>query len=552
MADNNQDWAVQLPNQAPAFGQVLQSMIGQQERQQERADSLAERQRQFNERQADRDLLNQYKNAEMIKEGTDISKYLTGDAIANDIATKNISQLLPQFTAMAKAGANPVDLQMAMSKAVNQVVPALSNIKREFTLGDEAVKKMAELYPELDKEALLTKFREDVHNRTIDPQTGQLKPAHLVERSSFQDNLTNPDFLSTFVRGNKNLVESIVNPKGADQASVLAGSPDSYVKYESKIPFWRKPSYSQEQINAGFLPKDIVPELKIKSSVLPMDRIDPSVSGNKPFNIIDKDVYDRFEQDPKTNLELIASARAEYPQYDKFNATEKEYVKRHILYNQINALDQSQFHPTQSTKPSRVTITNPKEDKVALAVEANAGILNEHLEDALSNNPYEVKVPVKGGGWGSQTWGELGQNDLTKPFKVTTDVVTKDAQGNSKVTTKTVPYDKYFVTPQKKIYGAYYVRDADGKMTNKVGIQKEIPLRQYTERLVSKTTTPTARKQVVDENIKEVLGETKKPTTKAAAPKKASEYTNITETNRGTIGVKDGKWYDIKTGKPIQ
>lgn len=31
-----------------------------------------------------------------------------------------------------------------------------------------------------------------------------------------------------------------------------------------------------------------------------------------------------------------------------------------------------------------------------------------------------------------------------------------------------------------------------------------------------------------------------------------TEYTNITQTNKGTIGVKNGKWYDIKTGKPIQ
>ncbi len=31
-----------------------------------------------------------------------------------------------------------------------------------------------------------------------------------------------------------------------------------------------------------------------------------------------------------------------------------------------------------------------------------------------------------------------------------------------------------------------------------------------------------------------------------------SGYTNITETNKGKIGVKNGKWYDIKTGKPIE
>jgi hypothetical protein len=552
MADgNNQDFAFQLPDQFPAVGEVFQSMINRKEKQQERADSLAERQRQFNERQADRDLSNQYKNAQLIKEGTDLSNYMTGDAIANDTATKYISELLPNFVQMSKSGANPVDLQMAMSKAVNNVVPALSNIKRELTLGDDALKKLSELYPDLDKESFIKKYREDVHNRTIDKETGKLKPAQLVEASEFQNNLTNPDFLSTFVRGNKNLVESITNPKGTDQSSVLAGSPDSYVKYETKVPFWKKPSYTNEQVKEGFLDKKIVPELVLKSSVLPMDKIDSKISENKPFNIIDKEVYNRFEEDPKSNLELIASARAEYPQYDKFNSTEKEYIKRHVLYNKINELDQNQFHPTQSTKPSKVTITNPKEDKIGIAIEANTGILKENFDNAIENNPRVVVVPTKQGGNIYQTWGELGQNDLTKPFKATVDIVTKDAQGNQKVSTKTVPYDKYFVTPENKIYGAYYVRDANGAMTAKIGVQKEIPIRQYTEILVSKTTSPTNRKQVVDSNINEVLGESNNKNQRTTAPKQSSEYSNVTETNKGTIGVKNGKWYDVKTGKPI-
>jgi len=33
---------------------------------------------------------------------------------------------------------------------------------------------------------------------------------------------------------------------------------------------------------------------------------------------------------------------------------------------------------------------------------------------------------------------------------------------------------------------------------------------------------------------------------------KSSEYTNVTETNKGSIGVKNGKWYYIKTGKLAQ
>lgn len=33
---------------------------------------------------------------------------------------------------------------------------------------------------------------------------------------------------------------------------------------------------------------------------------------------------------------------------------------------------------------------------------------------------------------------------------------------------------------------------------------------------------------------------------------KKSEYTNLTETNKGTLGLKNGKWYNIKTGKIAQ
>ena len=55
------------------------------------------------------------------------------------------------------------------------------------------------------------------------------------------------------------------------------------------------------------------------------------------------------------------------------------------------------------------------------------------------------------------------------------------------------------------------------------------------------------------ENLNKALKEANKGMeAEAGADQKASEYTNITETNKGTIGVKNGKWYDIKTGKPIQ
>jgi hypothetical protein len=40
--------------------------------------------------------------------------------------------------------------------------------------------------------------------------------------------------------------------------------------------------------------------------------------------------------------------------------------------------------------------------------------------------------------------------------------------------------------------------------------------------------------------------------TPAIKYKPTSEYTQVTETDKGTIGVKNGKWYYIKTGKPVE
>jgi len=384
MGYNNSDMAFTLPNQITP-SQVLQQGIQLKERQLERNDALAERQRQFNEREQDKKLQNQYKNADIIAEQTDLSKHLTGDTIANDIATKKLAEAMPQFVGMAKAGASPVDLETAISQWKNNTVPALDNIKREFQLGDEAAKKMKEMNPELNTEALLTDFRKDVHNRTIDPKTGQLIPAHLVQPSEYQSQLTNPDFLSRYVQGNKNLVDAITNPKGLDKASALVGNPDSHVKYEANVPFWKKPNYEPTQAVGGYLPNNVTPQLQIKGSELPMDKLPNSLTAGKPFNIIDKDVYDRFSQDPKTNLELISAVRKDYPQYDSFNNTEKEYIKRHVLYNQIQGLDQSEFHPTGGTKAPRTNIN----------VAANREITFNDVATKLDNSlPKEGIAPL--------------------------------------------------------------------------------------------------------------------------------------------------------------
>lgn len=68
-----------------------------------------------------------------------------------------------------------------------------------------------------------------------------------------------------------------------------------------------------------------------------------------------------------------------------------------------------------------------------------------------------------------------------------------------------------------------------------------------------KIRTETYRKTTKGSSNKKVSPNVKK----AEAPKgkdkaKASGYSNVTETDKGTIGVKNGKWYYVKTGKLAQ
>jgi hypothetical protein len=103
------------------------------------------------------------------------------------------------------------------------------------------------------------------------------------------------------------------------------------------------------------------PSLEIKASTLPPEAI-PS-SSKVPFKVIDTEVYDRFSQEPKTNLELIQATRDKFPNYDTFNPTEKEYAKRNVLFDKLSTLDQSQFYPTGSTRAPITNINVPKEEK---------------------------------------------------------------------------------------------------------------------------------------------------------------------------------------------
>jgi len=288
----------------------------------------------------------QWRKLNLIQDLTDLSKHQTSDDIANAVGNQHANDIFKKYTAAA-GQMSPAELQYNISKDMQSVTNGLDAMKNELAQSDQMIGALKTKFPSLDITSLAKDSRADILGRRLKNANEFANPLEVPQSTI---NYGDPDFLSRYVTGNKGITEEIVNPKGADDVSVYKGSPNQYTKYSAKIPYWKKPSYDPAKLNNGFITDKSEPSLQIKATTLPAASL-PSSNG-KPFKIVDEDVYKRFTNDEGKNIELIKSTRDEYPEYDKFNSQEKEYAKRNVLYKHLEALDQSNFHPTDVHAPS--------------------------------------------------------------------------------------------------------------------------------------------------------------------------------------------------------
>lgn len=346
MADGSAgSYAINLPNQFEPFGNILQRGIAARNEQNQMLYGNMLRQQQKQEQ-------DDWKKLNLIQELTDLSKHQTGSDVANAIGNSQMSKIFQKYTANAST-LSPAQLQYELNKEVSGVVNAMQGVKQELELGDEELKALKQNYPDLDIATMAKERRADVLKRRLKSDTEFLNP---LEVKPSELNFNDADTLSRYSTGNKNIISSIVDPKGAEAETVLMGKQGDYTKFEGKLPFWKKPNYDREKFNPeGFYSGKQIPSFEYKETTLPQTTL-PSSQG-KPFSMVDKDVYERFAQDSKANIELIAATRKSFPDYDKFNPTEKEYAKRNVLLGQLKAYDQSQLHPTSNVRP---TVSNTR------------------------------------------------------------------------------------------------------------------------------------------------------------------------------------------------
>jgi hypothetical protein len=307
--------------------------------------------RQMEQRRMEKAQEDEWKKANLIGDLTDLSKHQTSSDVANAIGNEQARSVVQKFSALAKT-LSPIELQGKINQEMSAIHNGMGGVKAELEQSENMIKTMKQSFPDLDYTSLAKDARADVLNRRV-TGNGFVNP---MEVKPSEMNIGDPEFLSRYATGNKNLVDEIITPKGAETEVVLMGKKGDYSKIEGKLPYFKTPSYRRDKDfdDEGFYKGKELPSFKIKGHAIPSSTI-PS-SANNPMMVVDDDVYERFAQNQKSNIELVRATREVYKGYDNFNATDKELAKKNVLYKLIETFDQSQPQQTFSTKPPRITV----------------------------------------------------------------------------------------------------------------------------------------------------------------------------------------------------
>jgi hypothetical protein len=306
--------------------------------------------RQMEQRRMEKAQEDEWKKANLIGDLTDLSKHQTSNDVANAIGNEQARNVVQKFSALAKT-LSPIELQGKIKQEMSAIHNGMGGVKADLEQQENMLKTLKQNFPDLDYTSLAKDARADVLNRRV-TGSGFVNP---MEVKPSEMNIGDPEFLSRYATGNKNLINELITPRGAETESVLVGKQGDYTKFEGKLPYFKKPTYDRSKFDKeGFYSGKEMPSFEIKGHAIPSDAL-PSSNG-KPMMVVDDDVFERFAQDGKSHLELIQAARGVYKDYDNFNAQEKTLAKKNVLYNMIKTFDQSELHPTFSTKPPRITV----------------------------------------------------------------------------------------------------------------------------------------------------------------------------------------------------
>lgn len=461
-----------------------------------------------------------WRKLNLIQDATDLSKYQTSSDLANSIGNSQMQKIFQKYTASVST-MSPAELQANVAKDMSGIVQNMSAIKNELQLGDEQFKQLKAIYPKLDYGKMTQDYRTDVLNRHLKNDT-DFNPAIDIKPSTID--WSNPKTLYKYLPNTESLDKAIINPQGLDTQQVLSGNEMSHIEYKGKVPFWMQPNYTAEDLQkgGGYLKKGFIPQLDVKSEDLPSDIL-PALKNN-PRKMVTKDVYEQFYNSHPVEIEKGTADMFGEGAYDKMTDQEKEFAQRDYLYTKLKTLDKNNFYQGTAT----------------------------HTPISL------IKLNMQGAGGKEASKGEV--NDIFS--RIESSAIDKaDKYENQQSNTNAyeaneMPYDEQslimdFVNKGRndgEHISPDNIKVIYNKSDGKLGVYKI----DTGERLGYLPKTGTNLKvQPGAKEKREVIKQS------GIAQETKIDYKNVRTAkdpsgNTIQIGIKNGKWYNIKTGKELQ
>ena len=374
MADGNNsaDYAFTLPNYFPAPGQVLQSAIAQRERQLANEAEAAERKRQYDLRQQEKDEAEAFRKMQYLQEYTDPSKYQTGIDAADAIIKDSLNNIYNEFRTLKL---DPVTLADALRGKVGDLVSASTAMKNEAKAFEQMLPAVKTQYKSVNTDALRQQFKSDLINRYVKGQGFNKTP----EQSKILENIANPEFLADYTNDISSIVDVLKSKKEGERKFAFVGKSDQDVKkYGANIGFWEQPNVD---ISKGFLPPGTVPTVSVKSEQRTISGVD------KPVSAVPDDVFMGFAKSPSNQAEIISATKKRFnglnlPAYSTLSDEDKASAQKSTLYDIITKIDQTGFN-LEGVQTPNITKVNTGGGTLSKTVDYD---YIKRIEDSLKNN----------------------------------------------------------------------------------------------------------------------------------------------------------------------
>lgn len=477
-----------------------------------------------------------YRKLKMIDDATDPSSYQSSTQKANSLATDQLLSVRNEFA--GKTNLPPDQLYLELQKKLTPVAQGYNSYKADLTGQEALAKKAVEVNPNLDMQKILVDLQKQVDSHhLITKQDGSVdfNQATIGTNSNALQEILKPENAWKYSKGTKPLIDLV--KKGGEKGELFSqGSDGSQINYTTNIPEWaqlvdEKGNPLEVDPKTGLIPKGKQPRVMLKGTT--QDYHGTDESGNPLMDRMGNPVISKMVVVPQSTMnKILSNDELEY-------AFEGDWQK----HKQLAKLD---VDPTHEQDLKRVYFSQWLND-------------NGLAQPYVSSRTHLPPQPRSTTNITNKFGNDVKTMDIVTPVRDYFENVGEQKEGlkgiaqinlfNNEVTTPVIEEVRKRY-PDATADNIYYAKNGDDiwvMRATTTGDNGKIKIDR-------KNDTPVFK---LDEfsNISgnKPQGQKAKNKSLADAQKNNNEgYSNITETNKGKIGIKNGKWYDIKTGKPIE